>query len=72
MNQHYGPGAMIEDETRLYDLVADPGQEHPIADAGAELKMTQKMVRLMAANDAPPEAFHRLGIDAPVLEAEKG
>lgn len=72
MNQHYGPGAMIEDETRLYDLVADPGQEHPIADDGAELKMTQMMVRLMAANDAPPEAFDRLRIDEPVVEAQGG
>ena len=26
----YGPGALLESDTRLYDLVADPGQETPL------------------------------------------
>ncbi|MCP8941105.1 sulfatase [Alsobacter sp. SYSU M60028] len=64
----YGPGAMIENDTRLYDLAADPGQEHPIRDAAAEAKLEAVMVTLMAANEAPPEAFTRLGL-APLADA---
>jgi hypothetical protein len=26
----YGPGAFIENDTRLYDLTTDPGQERPL------------------------------------------
>ena len=29
---NYGPGALIENDTRLYDLCADPGQEKPMQD----------------------------------------
>ncbi len=61
----YGPGNMLEDETRLYDLVADPGQERPVQDAATEARLTALMARLMAANHAPPEAFARLGLSAP-------
>ena len=39
----YGPGAMLEDETRLYDLAQDPGQEHPLADAAAEARLVALM-----------------------------
>jgi arylsulfatase A-like enzyme len=62
MNQHYGPGAMIEDETRLYDLIADPGQEHPLQDEAVENAMAAMMARLMRRYDAPPEAFERIGL----------
>lgn len=63
--EKYGPGCLLEDETRLYDLVADPGQAHPLNDAAAEARMAALMARLMAANHAPPEAFARLGLTAP-------
>lgn len=61
----YGPGALLEDETRLYDLVADPGQDRPLSDPVTEAGMVALMTRLMAANHAPPEAFARLGLSPP-------
>jgi len=61
----YGPGNMLEDETRLYDLHADPGQATPLDDPAQEARLTALMAQLMAANHAPPEAYARLGIAAP-------
>jgi arylsulfatase A-like enzyme len=46
--------------TRLYDLQADPRQEHPLEDAAAENYMTEHLVRLMRENEAPPEQYERL------------
>lgn len=63
MFDNYGPGALLESETRLYDLVNDPGQESPLADAEIERAMALLMCDLMHANSAPPEAFARLGLD---------
>jgi hypothetical protein len=60
----YGPGAFIENDTRLYDLQTDPGQERPLDDPEAEARMTRLMVELMAENDAPPEAFARIKVEA--------
>ena len=60
MYSNYGPGALLEDETRLYDLERDPGQDWPIRDSAAEEQMVRLMRALMAENDAPPEAFARL------------
>lgn len=57
----YGPGAFLEDTTRLYDLAADPGQHTPIDDPGTVKRLTQLMVQLMRENHAPPEAYDRLG-----------
>ncbi|TPW25971.1 sulfatase [Pararhizobium mangrovi] len=64
----YGPGALIEDETRLYDLKTDPGQERPLRDEETEARMADVMARLMKANDAPPEAFSRLELGEPAGE----
>ncbi len=64
-HQHYGPGVMIEGETRLYDLSTDPGQETPMSDAEVERRMTAMMAALMQANHAPPEAFTRLDLPQP-------
>lgn len=61
MYNNYGPGALLESETRLYDLKADPSQEHPLKDAIVEDRLCRTMAELMRANDAPPEAFVRLG-----------
>ena len=63
MYDTYGPGAMIEDETRLYDLERDPGQTNPIEDRDVEAAMTGRMSEMMRALDAPTEAFERLGLD---------
>ena len=59
---NYGPGALLEDGTRLYDLSTDPGQNSPIENSAHELRREALMTRLMAANQAPPEAFSRLGL----------
>jgi arylsulfatase A-like enzyme len=59
---NYGPGALIENETRLYDLVTDPGQDHGLMDPAIEAHMVEHMLRLMAENDAPPEAYVRVGL----------
>ncbi len=64
-HQHYGPGTMIEGETRLYDLHGDPGQEKPLADAALERRMAGMMAVLMQDNHAPPEAFARLELPCP-------
>ncbi|MHA6630429.1 sulfatase [Pseudonocardia sichuanensis] len=48
--------------TLLYDLEADPAQEHPIADDAAELRMLRLLARLMHDSDAPRSQFERLGI----------
>ena len=61
MYNNYGPGALLESDTRLYDLQEDPGQQRPLTDKGQEDRLAALMTRLMSANDAPPEAFSRLG-----------
>ncbi|MBP1852795.1 sulfatase-like hydrolase/transferase [Rhizobium halophytocola] len=60
MFDNYWPGAMLENDTRLYDLKTDPGQEHSLDDAEAEARMIGYMKALMTANSAPAEAFARL------------
>ncbi|MEJ1158437.1 sulfatase [Prosthecomicrobium sp. N25] len=60
---NYGPGCLLEKETRLYDLAADPGQDTPLADPNAEARMVSLMRRLMAETDAPPEAYARVGLE---------
>lgn len=62
MYANYGPGCLLESDTRLYDLRTDPGQEHPLDDPGREARMVDCMVALMRANDAPSEAYARLGL----------
>jgi hypothetical protein len=59
----YGPGALLKDTTRLYNLRRDPGQNSPLADPTREAEMVRHVRRLMQANHAPPEAFARLGLD---------
>lgn len=62
MYSNYGPGALIEKETRLYDLASDPGQEFPLAEPDIEERMASLMSKLMRGNEAPEEAFSRLGL----------
>jgi arylsulfatase A-like enzyme len=47
-------------QTMLFDMEADPAQEHPVDDADAEKVMIGHMVRLMQENDAPPEQYERM------------
>lgn len=62
MFNNYGPGCLLESETRLYDLMADPAQQNVIQDSKIEVSMVGAMVGLMTATEAPPEAFARLGL----------
>lgn len=47
----------------LFDIDADPGQEHPLVSEEVERTMLEYMVALMEANEAPEEQYERLGID---------
>lgn len=67
MYKPYGPGAIIESDTRLYDLRADPQQAQPIREPQVEARMQAHMLDAMAALDAPPEAYRRLELADPVL-----
>ncbi|WP_457967356.1 sulfatase [Arthrobacter sp. D1-29] len=48
--------------TLLFDLEADPGQNTPITDDEAELRMLRLLADMMHESDAPPSQFIRLGI----------
>ena len=63
MFDNYGPGALLENETRLYDLAIDPGQNAALVSPDIERAMTLLMHDLMLENDAPPEAFARIEMD---------
>lgn len=49
--------------TTLYDIEADPYQQHPLQNLEVEARMISHMKRLMELGDAPKEQFIRLGID---------
>jgi arylsulfatase A-like enzyme len=65
IQSNYGPGALLESETRLYDLETDPRQQNPLRDSPEEARLIRLMQGLMAANHGPPEAFDRLGLERP-------
>ncbi len=63
-------GVASEPESRepqhlLFDVQADPSQEHPLADAGLQARLDTQMAQKMADLDAPPEQFSRMGLIAP-------
>ncbi len=47
---------------KLFDLQADPGQEHPLDNPAKEAELIQVMATLMQENDAPAEQYERVGI----------
>ena len=51
---------------QIYDVEADPGQTAPIKNETIEADMTVKLLKCMQQNEAPPEAYTRLGLEAPV------
>ena len=58
-----GQGGGYEDTTTvLFDLHEDPEQLQPFRDEGIEKRLLGLMDGLMRANEAPPEAFTRLGL----------
>jgi len=46
----------------LWDVEADPAQEHPIDDAGLERRMVEMLVAEMRRCEAPAEQYRRLGL----------
>ncbi|WP_166844691.1 sulfatase [Isoptericola sp. BMS4] len=50
--------------TLLFDLETDPGQDHPLVDDEAELRMAALLVELMRDTDAPASQYERLGLPA--------
>lgn len=49
-------------EDMIFDLVADPAQNHPIRDAQWEVAFAARMRSIMEENDAPQELYARLGL----------
>jgi arylsulfatase A-like enzyme len=67
-----GQGALIEDtKTVLYDLETDPEQRSPIKDPETEARLIAQMAALMQRNEAPPEAYRRLGLQVPIVGAAR-
>ena len=63
---HQGQGGGYEDTTTvLYDLETDYAQQKPFRDAAIEARLLTLMADIMRRNEAPPEAFTRLGLAAP-------
>ncbi len=65
INKWYGPGTLVDTETVLFDLQADPGQVSPVSDPALEARLAATMAKLMTELDAPAEAFRRLGLKQP-------
>jgi arylsulfatase A-like enzyme len=63
--KNYGPGALLETDTVLFDLLGDPGQTTPLRDMAVEERLSRLMHKLMQRNDAPPEAYVRLSLEVP-------
>jgi arylsulfatase A-like enzyme len=58
-------------ETLLFDLDADPAQEHPLDDPKTEAYMVELLIQLLRESDAPPEQFTRLGLVTQGDDSEK-
>ena len=72
MYANYGPGALLDRETVLFDLQNDPEQLRPVNDAEVEGRLSGLMAELMAATEAPDEAFTRIGFEPPVKASASG
>lgn len=60
---HAGQGGGFEDTTTvLFDLDRDYDQQHPFRDEAIELRLLELMRDIMVQNEAPQEAFTRLGL----------
>ncbi len=63
---HTGQGGGYEDTTTvLYDLNDDYEQQRPFRDESVESRLLALMHDIMSRNEAPPEAFVRLGLSPP-------
>jgi arylsulfatase A-like enzyme len=59
---------LLEARTALYDLIADPGQLHPIEDAALNQRMREAVAAQLRSNQAPAEMFARYGLQ-PLADA---
>jgi len=59
-NSH-GPGGMADCDSVLFDLAVDPGQLSPMNDEILEKRFAAEIEAQMKLNNAPAEAFARLG-----------
>lgn len=57
----HGPGGMADCKNMLFDLAADPGQLTPMQDPKLETQFAAEIEVQMKRNNAPREAFERLG-----------
>ena len=65
MYRNHGTSFFQDAETVLFDTKSDPEQHSPISLPETEARLVEQMLALMRANDAPPEAYVRLGLEAP-------
>jgi arylsulfatase A-like enzyme len=56
---------IVDTTTRLFDLETDYAQQRPLADVPLEARCIGEVVAMMAATDAPPEQYARLGLPTP-------
>ena len=56
-------GGFYDSETRLFDMIADPGQTAPFRDAATEARFCAAIAAEMRAHDAPPELYERWALD---------
>lgn len=63
MYRNQGMSYFQDTETILFDTKKDPEQRLPISSPEIEARLVGQMLALMRANDAPPEAYTRLGLE---------
>jgi arylsulfatase A-like enzyme len=58
------PMNVYQREDLLFNMKADPGQEHPLEDLVLKEYLLGKMAELMRQSDAPEEQFIRMGLSS--------
>ena len=68
MYRGLGIGFFQDVGTVLFDTETDPQQMHALDDPETEARLAALMKKMMEANEAPPEAYRRFGMDAVAAE----
>jgi hypothetical protein len=63
--RHHDDEAPYVARHQLFDVVVDPGQTAPIDDPVREAHFAARIAAHLAACEAPPEQYARLGLDPP-------
>jgi hypothetical protein len=61
---HQGPGTLKDTESALFDLHADPLQNHPLHDVAVQQRMHRMAIEQMKIQHAPVEYFRRLDLSS--------